>query len=97
MTEMHPNTLRMLPESFKIGAHPAVSHIYFEDNRGRVWQVTIDTRGEIHPKVSRWVIEESKLPADWRDLTADELHLELSKKFLDDLIAMGKENVDDEL
>lgn len=88
MSKMHPNILRMLPESFKIGAHEAVTSIYFEDNLNRVWCVVIDTKFQKSPKVHISYVRNP--PENWREMNADDIGLQLSATFLDWLISLEK-------
>lgn len=88
---LHPNTLRMLPDTFKTSFHAAVSTLIFEDNTGRVWRVTIDTRFELIPKTEIQDITDY-VPADWRDLTADQIGSYMAGKFMDFLAQVLRED-----
>lgn len=88
MSEMHSNTLRMLPESFKIGAHAAVTTIFFEDNLSRVWRVSIDTRFQKSPKVHIAFVRNP--PENWREMSADDINLQQAAATLDWLISLEK-------
>lgn len=90
MSKIHPNTLRMLPESFKLGAHPAMTTIYFEDNLGRVWSVTIDTRFQKQPRAHVSYVPTP--PENWREMTADDISLHQSKTFLDWLSTLERKD-----
>jgi hypothetical protein len=80
----YPNTLRILTHTAKTAFHPAVSSIYFEDNMGAVWKVTIDTRFKRVP-VPKLRNVTKHMPDNWRDLSADEIDLVIAQKFLDSL------------